>query len=115
VYGAYNAPTKDTEVSAQPYLSTQADTSVSPFLATAFRNKPDMADKPTSTIKQPEQPKIKAIGGGGIKGGVSTIKPIAPTAVKPISVKPTPAALTGTASPTQGLAVSRYSPLMIKK
>jgi hypothetical protein len=62
VYGAYTPPSKDTSAPESPYLRTQADTGVSPFLASAFRNKPEMAQKKPDPIRQRELPEIKPIG-----------------------------------------------------
>ncbi len=104
VYGAYTPPSKDTSAPESPYLRTQADTGVSPFLASAFRNKPEMAQKKPDPIRQRELPEIKPIGAGG-KLTAATIKTVTP---RTVTVRPTAAAVTGTATATQGIAGTGY-------
>jgi hypothetical protein len=104
VYGAFNTSAPASSVGPSPYLQNLSDTSVSPFVTNAFRNKPEMAKNPVKPVAQ--APQIKPIsGGGGIRGGVSTVKPIQTAAVKPLVVKPTAAGVAGTAGATGGLRV----------
>jgi hypothetical protein len=109
VYGAYNPPSKDTSAPESPYLrtqaDTQADTGVSPFLASAFRNKPEMAQKKPDPIRQRELPQIKPIGAGG-KLTAATIKTVTP---RTVTVNPTAASVTGTATATQGISGTGYA------
>jgi len=93
-----------TGMPTSPYLRTQADTSISPFLASAFRNKPEMAQNKPEPIRQRELPQIKPIGAGG-KLTAATIKTVTP---KTVTVKPTAAAVTGTATATQGISGTGY-------
>jgi hypothetical protein len=104
VYGAYSPKAEDTSVPSSPYLRTQADTSVSPFLASAFRNKPEMAQAKPEPIRQRELPQIRPVGAGG-KLTAATIKTVTP---KTVTVKPTAATVTGTATATQGISGTGY-------
>lgn len=93
-----------TGMPTSPYLRTQADTSISPFLASAFRNKPEMAQAKPEPIRQRELPQIRPVGAGG-KLTAATIKTVTP---KTVTVKPTAAAVTGTATATQGISGTGY-------
>jgi hypothetical protein len=63
-----------------------------------------MAQKKPDPIRQRELPEIKPIGAGG-KLTAATIKTVTP---RTVTVKPTAAAVTGTATATQGISGTGY-------